>query len=68
MPSDSMPSNVVLPRIVSKLIGLRKRGRAIPMTATMTSKATMTPISSGKRKGLRRGAGASVASGSGVVR
>src|SRR5271170_2092552 len=65
MPSDSMPSNVVLPRIVSKLIGLRKRGRASLMTTIITSKATMTPISSGKRDERRRRPGASAASGSG---
>ena len=50
IPSDSMPWNVVLPRIVSRLIGLRKRGRATPMTAIITSKARMTPISSGNPK------------------
>jgi hypothetical protein len=49
MPSDSMPWNVVLPRIVNRLIGLRKRGRATPMTTIIASRATMTPISSGNR-------------------
>ena len=55
MPTASMPRKVVLPSIENRLIGLRKRGRAMPMTATITSSATMTPISSGRRKrGERR--------------
>ncbi len=33
MPSESMPWNVVLPSTVKRLIGLRKRGFASPMTA-----------------------------------
>jgi hypothetical protein len=53
MPRDSMPWNVVLPSTVKKLIGLRKRGLANPITAIMTMSATMTPVSSGSRNHLR---------------
>ena len=47
MPSASMPWKVVLPRMVRRLTGLRKRGRATPITAIMTTSAAITPISSG---------------------
>src|SRR5580700_7967610 len=49
MPSDSMPWKVVLPRMVKRLIGFRKRGLAKPITAISTINATRTPASSGVR-------------------
>ena len=59
MPIASMPRKVVWPRTVRRLIGLRKCGRATPMTTIIATSATMTPISSGRRK--RRVARAGVA-------
>ena len=64
MPSDSMPWNVVLPRMVRRLIGLRKRGRATPITTIITASATMTPISSGSRKARRARGSAGTPGGS----
>ena len=60
MPKESMPWKVVLPRMVRRLTGLRKRGRAIPITTIMTTRAAITPISSGMRHRRRAGGEGSV--------
>ena len=54
IPIESMPRNVVLPRIESRLIGLRNRGLATPMTTIIAISAATTPISLGSGKAAFR--------------
>ena len=69
MPSDSMPWKVVLPRMVSRLIGLRKRGRATPITTIITTQRDDDADLLGQPEGAsRRRARGRRATGSGRCR